>query len=248
MQICRDIFYSSDKRLEKRLDIYLPEKEPHSVFVYFHGGGLETGSRQCAEAFAPFLTEHSIAVVSADYRMYPKASYPDFIRDAAEAVSWVVGHPERCGGASRVFVGGSSAGAYLSMMLCFDDRYLSEAGVNPQQIQGYVHDAGQPTVHFRVLEERGMDPRRVVVDEAAPLFYVGTSERLAPMQILVSSEDMENRLEQTMLLRSTLRHFGAGEAQVNVKIMEGTHCAYTESDVFAKIVLDFIGRVHLKKV
>lgn len=65
-------------------------------------------------------------------------------------------------------MGGSSAGGYLSMMLCFDKKYYEAVGVSPSDISGCVHDAGQPTVHFKVLKERGIDSRRIIIDESAP--------------------------------------------------------------------------------
>jgi acetyl esterase/lipase len=39
-----------------------------------------------------FLSEFQkkgIAVVAANYRMYPDAKFPEFIRDCASAVAWV---------------------------------------------------------------------------------------------------------------------------------------------------------------
>ena len=86
------------------------------------------------------------------------------------------------------------------MMLCFDTSYLRGAGVNPASIRGYVHNAGQPTTHFRVLKERNLDGRRLIVDDAAPLYYVGLEKEYTPMLFIAADNDMENRLEQTSLL------------------------------------------------
>ena len=70
------------------LDIYLPDESEFSTFVYFHGGGLEKGDKaktNMAEV-ATRLCEHGYGVVSANYRMYPQAHFPDFLIDAADAV------------------------------------------------------------------------------------------------------------------------------------------------------------------
>ena len=40
-------------------------------------------------SFGKYVAEKGIAFVSVNYRMYPQAVYPQFIRDAAEAVGWV---------------------------------------------------------------------------------------------------------------------------------------------------------------
>ena len=170
MREITDIFYTKDRHPAQVLDLFLPEGEGFPVLGYFHGGGLEAGSRKDFRIMAEYLCAHGVAVASADYRMYPSAAYPEFLRDSAAAAAWVKKHIGEYGGNGRVYIGGTSAGGYISMMLCFDGRYLSPHFLAPTDFAGYVHDAGQPTVHFNVLRERGMDERRIVVDAAAPVY------------------------------------------------------------------------------
>lgn len=232
------------------LDLYLPDAMHFPVFLYFHGGGLEGGDKSHFAPFVPYLLSRGIAVASANYRMYPEAKYPDFILDAAEAVAFIFGEVQKYGACDGVFVGGSSAGGYLSMMLCFDDSCLINVGVSPENVKGYLHDAGQPTTHFNVLRERGVDSRRVIVDEAAPLFHIGRRTVYPPMHFIVSDNDMKNRYEQTMLVLGTLSHFGVTSPYSHT-VMHGRHCAYTNAGAprdadgeypFAKIIADFIGK------
>lgn len=226
------------------LDLYLPDIPASSLLVYFHGGGLECGDKETADIFAPYLAAHGIAVASANYRMYPSAKYPDFICDAAKAVAWANKYMRDELGCDRLFVSGTSAGGYLSMMLCFDKRYLESVGLDNSSISGYYHDAGQPTSHFNVLKYAGIDSRRVIVDETAPLYYVGTEDTYPPMRFAVSDNDMENRYEQTMLMLSTLSHFGY--RNYDHVVMHGTHCEYCfQTDergqsVFGQMLYDFI--------
>lgn len=228
------------------LDLYLPDADSFPLFLYFHGGGLERGSRADTGCFAADLAPRGVAFATADYRMYPDAAFPDYIEDAAAAVAWILEHIGDYGRCTGVFVGGSSAGGYLSMMLCFNPRYLAAQGVRPEQIAGYLHDAGQPTAHFNMLRKSGVDPRRVIVDETAPLFYVGMEKEYPPMLILVSDNDMENRYEQTMLLASTLKHFGYAPEKIALEVMHGRHCRYlreTDADgmnVFSRRILRLV--------
>jgi acetyl esterase/lipase len=164
-----------------------------------------------------------------DYRLYPEAVFPDFIRDAARAVRWVFDQMESYHLPRRVFVGGSSAGAYLSMMLCFARDYLLEVGLEPEALAGYVFDAGQPTSHFEVLSRRGIDPHRVLVDEAAPLYYVRDGRPLRPMLLFCAENDMPGRLEQNMLLMRTLQTMGYDDKLIKFHLMKGCeHCSYLE--------------------
>ena len=61
------------------LDLFLPDGAFERVFLYFHGGGLTGGTREY-QPFMGWLTDHGVAVVSASYRMYPQAKYPDLDR------------------------------------------------------------------------------------------------------------------------------------------------------------------------
>ena len=245
MKTVLDIIYNE---YGQRLDLYLPEDGKfEAIFLYFHGGGLERGSKEGCKNFTPYLLEHGIAVASANYRMYPDAKFPDFIEDAADCVAWLKAHIGEYGDCDKIFVGGSSAGGYISMMLCFDERYLGKHGMKPTDLAGYIHDAGQPTTHYNVLRERGIDTRRVIVDEAAPLYFIGLNgNESAPMIYLVSDNDIPNRYAQMELTLSTMKHFEYDMSKVDYKLLHGGHChqirEFDENgdNVFGKLILEFV--------
>jgi len=228
------------------LDLYIPDGKNFKTFVRFHGGGIEAGDKESSLEFKDYLIENNIAVVSANYRLYPNASYPDFIKDAALAVAWTFNNIEYYGGSKNIYVGGESAGAYLSMMLCFDKRWLAPYKIDSVDIKGYVHAGGQPTGHFNILREQGIDTRRVIIDEKSPIFHIGIAKEYSPMVILVSDNDMENRYEQIMLMVATIKHFGYNMDNIILKVMHGKHCSYLHEvdengiNVFGKIISDFI--------
>ena len=137
---------------------------------------------------------------------------------------------------------------HLQILLCFDKKYLKMHKLDADAVDGYIMNAGQPTVHFNVLVERGMDYRRIVVDEAAPLYHITKDRNYAPMQIIVSDNDIQNRLEQTQLLLSTLKHFGADMDKIDFRLMENCkHCSYGNDEngdsVFGKMILEFIRKI-----
>lgn len=232
---------------EDRLDLYRPDGEAHALFLYFHGGGLEAGSRRDTGRMAELFTKAGIAFATADYRMYPDYGFPAYLEDSAAAVSWAVRTGLPLTGASRLFVGGSSAGGYISMMLFSDPKYLSVQGLDPAGIDGYIFDAGQPTVHFNVLRyDRGLDPRLVRLDEAAPIYFIDhdypKDTKLPALQFFYADHDMYNRLEQNQLMIRTLLHFGYPEENIRVDFMENCrHCQYTGGEDFCRRIIDFIG-------
>ena len=243
MRLIEDICYGKYDFDCRKLDIYLPDAEEFHVFIYFHGGGIEAGDKSGIKIAATELAENGIAVVSANYSLYPDAAYPDFIRDAAAVVAWTKKHINEYGKCDKFYIGGSSAGGYISMMLCFDKKYLAPYKLTPMDFDGFIHDAGQPTAHFNVLRERGIDSRRVIIDESAPLYHIGTADEYPNMLIIVSDNDMKGRLAQTELLMETLRHFGYDESKFEMKLMHGTHCHYVrQPGVFSKIISEFIAK------
>ena len=230
------------------LDLHLPETDEFDLFVYFHGGGLTGGKRGDIEVFAKTLAKRNIATATVEYRMYPDAKFPDFIVDCADSIRWLKDNIAQYGKCKRLYVGGSSAGGYLSMMLCFDKRYLNAVGIEPTDIDAYIHDAGQPTAHFNVLKELGKDSRRVIVDETAPMYFVGLEETYSPMLFIVSDNDMFGRYEQTMVMVKTLEHFGHKE-NVHTQLMHSAHCRYVRKPdedgegIFAKVIFSFLEKL-----
>lgn len=241
-----DVFYTDDRHPMQMLDMHLPDEDGFTTFVYFHGGGIVNGDRTHCKCLTSYLPPRGVGLVSVEYRMYPDAKFPDFVEDAAAAVAWVMRNIGSYGGNGRVIVGGSSAGGYLSQLLCFDKRYLGAHGIDPCDVSAFVLDAGQPTTHFNVLRERGIDTRREIIDEAAPLYYVGLEEKYPPMLIIYSDNDIKCRPEQTLLLVASLEHFGYDMSRVEVMVAHGTHCSYcgeldeNGESVHGKMIYPFI--------
>lgn len=247
MKIIENICYTNAQLPLQMLDLYLPDGDTFPVVIYFHGGGIVGGNKK--ERFLKYLQAKGVAVISANYRLYPDAAYPEFIRDAASAVAWAYKHMPEYGEITGYFVGGSSAGGYLTQMLCFDKKYLKMHNIDSDQVTGYIMDAGQPTAHFNVLKERGIDSRRVIIDETAPIYHITANRDYAPMQIIVAENDMRNRAEQTALLISTLKHLGCAEEKIDFRFMP--NCKHVEyinqfdengNSVFADLIYDFVSK------
>lgn len=231
VKVIDNLIYQENVGSAGMLDVYLPTAEKcKALLIFFHGGGLESGDKSDDRDICSELASSGIAVVSANYRMYPEAVYPQFIEDAAKAVSWSLKHIREYITYDRVFAGGISAGAYLSMMLHFQPEFLKKYGVEEEQIAGYVFDAGQPTVHYNILKERGMDPGSIRIDEAAPLYYLEgerTRKKKQIFLILVSDNDIIGRREQNELLIRTMETHGYEKSQIYYQVMNGYgHAGY----------------------
>lgn len=251
VRIINDLVYQENTGDAGKLDFYLPETEKcRALLIFFHGGGLESGDKVDEKGIYEELADYGIAVVSANYRMYPEAVYPQYIEDAANAAAWSLKYIKEYIAYERIFIGGISAGAYLSMMLHFQPDFLARCGIDEGQIAGYIFDAGQPTVHYNILKERGMDPGSVRVDEAAPLYYLEGERSKKQEQkflILVSDHDIAGRREQNELLMRTMETHGYEKSQIHYQVMHGyQHAGYeNEKDnagkyPYAKLLIKFL--------
>ena len=90
------------------------------LLLWLHGGGWVIGDLDTADATARALANRSGAVVvSVDYRLAPEHTAPAALDDALLALTWAVENAELLGvDASRVAVGGDSAGGNLAAALC----------------------------------------------------------------------------------------------------------------------------------
>ena len=215
----------SDKHTET-LDVYLPDKSDFRTIVYVHGGGLEGGDKaktNMAEV-AERMCALGYGVVSANYRMYPTARFPDFLIDAADAVAYAAAHATQWGGNGELLIAGQSAGAWITLMLCMDTHYLSDLGIDPHTIVGWISDSAQTTAHYNILRyEQGEHKYAQRINEVAPLYYVGPNTTFSHMLLIFYENDMPCRPEQNMLFyRSVLTFYP--EADIEYKQLPGKHC------------------------
>ena len=202
------------------MDLFLPIKEDFFTIVYFHGGGLVEGDKGDSHEFVKHLTRLGFAVATANYSLLTEKKFPACVKDAAQAVKYVKENIKTKG----ILVMGQSAGAYLTLMLCLNKRYLKEVGIDNKDIVGWISDAGQPTTHFNILKiEQGLDPLIQRIDEAAPLYFVNKETNFSHLLLMTYENDLPNRLEQNKLLLSSIKTFSK-EADVELKILKGEHC------------------------
>ncbi|HLZ72939.1 MAG TPA: alpha/beta hydrolase [Dehalococcoidia bacterium] len=100
--------------------IYTPEgRAPFPVLVYFHGGGWVIGDIESHDASVRALTNRSgCVIVSVDYRLAPEHKFPAAADDCFAATQWAAAHAAEFGGdASRLAVGGDSAGGNLAAVV-----------------------------------------------------------------------------------------------------------------------------------
>jgi len=99
-------------------DDYLPG------LMYFHGGGFVVGDLESHDTLCRSLCNQAQCVVIAvDYRLAPEHVYPAAALDCLAATRWACAHADELNiDASRLAVGGDSAGGQLAAVACLACR------------------------------------------------------------------------------------------------------------------------------
>ena len=122
------------------LDIYAPAgAKDLPVMFWIHGGGWQAGDKSSVQQKPQWFMDHGFVFVSTNYRLLPNVDMGTLIRDVAKSLGWVHKNIGKHGGdASRIMVGGHSAGAQLAAILCTDQRYLEVEGMSFASLIGCV--------------------------------------------------------------------------------------------------------------
>jgi len=101
--------------------------------VYLHGGGWTVGDLDTHDVLCRSLClQADIVVVSVDYRMGPEHKFPAAYDDTVAAFNWTVAQAASLGiDASRIAIGGDSAGGNLSAAACIGLRDQKGLAVQP---------------------------------------------------------------------------------------------------------------------
>jgi acetyl esterase len=117
------------------------------ALVFFHGGGWVIGDLDTHDVLCRQLTaEAGIVVVAVDYRLAPEAKFPAAADDAWAATTWVAANAPRLGvDASRLAVGGDSAGGNLAAVVALMARDAGAPQIRLQTLLYPVVDVGTET-------------------------------------------------------------------------------------------------------
>jgi acetyl esterase len=109
--------------------IYTPTKLRQAgglapCLVFFHGGGWVIGDLDSHDVVCRKLAdEGQLIVISVDYRLAPEHKFPAAVDDAITATKWVAINAAQLGvDASRLMVGGDSAGGNLAAVVAISAR------------------------------------------------------------------------------------------------------------------------------
>lgn len=116
----RDVVYHEQGRLRLRLDVWRPREDGagRPALIYVHGGAWVLGDKSSQGLpLMQHLAAHGWVCFGIDYRLSPRATFPDHLVDVKRAIAWVREHGATFGADPRVLViAGGSAGGHLAAL------------------------------------------------------------------------------------------------------------------------------------
>lgn len=103
--------------------VHIPDREladPLPVFVNFHGGGFVMGNPKMDDPWCSVIADRAeCIVVNVDYLLAPEYPFPVPVYQSYEVVKWIAEHATELNiDATRIAVGGHSAGGNLAAAIC----------------------------------------------------------------------------------------------------------------------------------
>ena len=199
VEVLADIPYVDDGDARHFLDIRRAVKPspalagPAPVLLQIHGGGWVAGHKaQQGRPLMNVLARAGWLCVAINYRLSPKARWPDHLVDAKRALAWIKQHIADYGGDPEfIIVSGGSAGGHLAAMLGLtanQSRWQPGFEQADTRVQGVVPCYGvydftgreqqwcfrgwRSFMHWLVMPRLPGD-REQLMKDASPLSWVG---------------------------------------------------------------------------
>ena len=210
----RNVPYGPHGR-RNRLDVYRHRERPQGapVLLFIHGGGWSISNKdQQGKPIMLHFASRGWVCFAPNYRLSPKATWPDHIVDVKRAIAWIREHGHEYGAdPSFIVVTGGSAGGHLAALAGTsgnDPRFQPGFEEADTRVQGAIPHYGVydflNSANIRAARARtGFLARRVMrsrpaaaredweaasphwqVDRADPPFFVihGAHDSLVPVQ------------------------------------------------------------------
>ncbi|MCA1727538.1 MAG: alpha/beta hydrolase [Actinobacteria bacterium] len=205
----RNLQYGPHGR-RNRLDVYRHKDHPADapVLIQIHGSGWTVSNKdQQGKPIMLHLASRGWVCIAPNYRLSPRATWPDHLVDAKRVVAWAREHIAEYGGdPSFIAVTGGSAGGHLASMLALtadDPQYQPDFADADTSIQacvpiyapadlfdrrhpmlwGQIKFLLEPIVMKQRLRKnpevfRSASPTHRVREDAPPFFVIGAAHDL----------------------------------------------------------------------
>jgi acetyl esterase len=161
--------------------------DPLPGFVFFHGGGMVAGSIETHDRVCAALAQTTgCRLISVDYRLAPEHKFPAAIEDAIAATRWIYDQAGSLGiDAAKLVVGGDSAGATLSAVVCQHARHNNGPAIALQCLLCPVLDFDEPSPSRQAFAENHLLDKATIDADLADYLSIDADPadlRISPLR------------------------------------------------------------------
>lgn len=253
----KNIVYREVDGMRLKLDIRRKNDQLKDapVLIQIHGGAWTKGYGSKNEQGLPLmqnLAQQGWVCVSVDYRLSPKATFPDHIIDCKHALAWVKDNIAEYGGDPNFIVlTGGSAGGHLSSLLALsvqEDAFHQNLAGRDFSVQGCVPFYGI----YDLLDERRLQKsvgieivmRKSIIKETktenpdlyrlmSPMTHI--SKEAPPFLIVHGDKDTLTSFDEARYFANTLRQHSRNT--VSFAAIDGAQHAF---EVFPSLRCDIV--------
>jgi len=203
-----DLVYGSRPR--NRLDYFSCGRSGAPLFVFIHGGYWQRNEKETFAFVAEGPLPHGMDVATIGYTLGPEARLAEIVAECHAALTYLAGHAGDLGfDASRLFVGGWSAGGHLTAATA---SHAACRGGLP--ISG-IFDLEPIALNY--LNEK-LSLSAAEIDSCSPLRHV--SDVKAPLRLAVGGDELPELRRQSQDYAQAARDRGL---PVHLTVLPGLH-------------------------
>lgn len=248
VEVLRDLSYGLHGPANS-LDVY--RRRDHTgrapTLVHIHGGSWMHGRKERqGKPLTWHLAQEGWVVASINYRLSPKATFPDHIDDVKAAVAWVRDHAEELGAdPDFIVLTGGSAGGHLAALAALDPEVGVQGCVPHYGIYDFLdrHGArGRNRLEgflAKTVMKRSPTEDPVAWDAASPIAQVGP--HAPPFFVLHGTFDSMAYITEARVFVEALRE-ASNEPVVYAELPAAQHAFDTFHTVRSTHVVNGVAR------
>ena len=224
--VSKDILYGDEPSQD--LDVYYPKPlaqamktqsaitNSYPMVVFVHGGSWESGSKEQYAFVGQSLAQAGYVTAVINYRKAPEHVYPDYVKDAAQAIAWSINNAVSLhADPARLAVMGHSAGAFNAVAAVANEDFLAPYGVKPTDIATVVGIAGPYSYDFRKFSSASAFGANATPDQVMPDRQIKGAQ--PPYLLLTAEKDQMVHATNTTKMTQALQAAGVSVKTSEIK-------------------------------
>ena len=224
--VSKDILYGDEPSQD--LDVYYPKPlaqamktqsaitNSYPMVVFVHGGSWESGSKEQYAFVGQSLAQAGYVTAVINYRKAPDHVYPDYVKDAAQAIAWSINNAVSLhADPARLAVMGHSAGAFNAVAAVANEDFLAPYGVKPTDIATVVGIAGPYSYDFRKFSSASAFGANATPDQVMPDRQIKGAQ--PPYLLLTAEKDQVVHATNTTKMTQALQAAGVSVKTSEIK-------------------------------